>query len=66
MSFCGFAQIVKHFFSSQLEISHVLNGQLPKFNTENEDLSHLDRDKIQSSQFEIYNSLKYRASGTIN
>ena len=38
MSFRAFAQLVtKHLFSSQFEIGHVFLGQLPKFNTENED-----------------------------
>ena len=40
MSFCAFAQLVtKHLFSSQLEIGHN-QTQLPKLNTENEDLNH--------------------------
>jgi hypothetical protein len=30
MSFCAFAQLVTTFNSSQLEISHVLNGTIPE------------------------------------
>ena len=30
MSFCAFAQLLTNLFSSQLEISHVLNGTTPK------------------------------------
>ena len=35
------AQLVTKLFTSQLEISYVLNGKLPKFNTENEDPNHI-------------------------